>query len=447
MSQTTLSMHESLRQLLVAARQNSDCSILLPVIESIFSQIDTVDGTAEETYRQVIKQLARIGLESNLLSELGQKQFEWMIQLSDSGHDANVLEAMSQQLTTAIYREALPVNSTASSDTPPKQDIQQLDDEIIIDDKTAFEELSPASAPTGTPTRPPASPQADTRVEEVAQLEAQIDKDHSLNEEIDNLKSSLHQQIDLTRKQFSDFENKMLSLASDASLASSPDEIKAVKSRLTNSIHNLLSDQSSLNENIQAIGSEIEQLGSQCTNLNHELGLVKQLSSTDDLTRLANRRAFMKILDNEAGRVQRHGYPLCVAMLELDLFLEIIDSYGQAIGDRVIQFFSKDVLSVFRNYDLVARIDEARFAVLLPHSDLQDADQAINKVLQKAFESRLMISENNKVINMPTFSAGIAQYHEGESIESLINRAENAMVSATSQGRNQVVLDSAAQTA
>ena len=443
MSQTTLSMHESLRQLLVAARQNSDCSILLPVIESIFSQIDTVDGTAEETYRQVIKQLARIGLESNLLSELGQKQFEWMIQLSDSGHDANVLEAMSQQLTTAIYREALPVNSTASSDSPAKEDIQQVDDEIIIDDKTAFEELSPASAPTSTP----ATTQTDTRVEEVAQLEAQIDKDHSLNEEIDNLKSSLHQQIDLTRKQFSDFENKMLSLASDASLASSPDEIKAVKSRLTNSIHNLLSDQSSLNENIQAIGSEIEQLGSQCTNLNHELGLVKQLSSTDDLTRLANRRAFMKILDNEAGRVQRHGYPLCVAMLELDLFLEIIDSYGQAIGDRVIQFFSKDVLSVFRNYDLVARIDEARFAVLLPHSDLQDADQAINKVLQKAFESRLMISENNKVINMPTFSAGIAQYHEGESIESLINRAENAMVSATSQGRNQVVLDSAAQTA
>jgi diguanylate cyclase (GGDEF)-like protein len=439
MSQTTLSMHESLRQLLVAARQNSDCSILLPVIESIFNQIDTVDGTAEETYRQVIKQLARIGLESNLLSELGQKQFEWMIQLSDSGHDANVLEAMSQQLTTAIYREALPVNSTASSDTPPTEDIQQVDDEIIIDDKTAFKELSPNIAPTDTPT--------DTRVEEIAQFEVQIDQDHGLNEEIDNLKSSLHEQIDLTRKQFSDFENKMLSLASDASLASSPDEIKAVKSRLTNSIHNLLSDQSALNENIQAIGSEIEQLGSQCTNLNHELGLVKQLSSTDDLTRLANRRAFMKILDNEAGRVQRHGYPLCVAMLELDLFLEIIDSYGQAIGDRVIQFFSKDVLSVFRNYDLVARIDEARFAVLLPHSDLQDADQAINKVLQKAFESRLMISENNKVINMPTFSAGIAQYREGESIESLINRAENAMLSATSQGRNQVVLDSAAQTA
>lgn len=434
MSQTTLSMHESLRELLAAARKNNDCSILLPVIESIFNQIDTVDGSAEETYRQVIKQLARIGLESNLLTEQGHKQFEWMIQLSDTGHDANVLEAMSQQLTTAIYRDGnksdLPKEHTAPLQAESTKPTQKED--MSFDEKTALNELQGNSSSKGLP----------VKTEEPEPLSNDAD-----DEDINNLKSSLHEQIDQTRKQFGEFENRMLSLARDVSIADSPEEIKAVKSQLNDSIQHLLSEQSSLNNNIQAIGNEIEELGSQCTNLNHELGLVKKLSSTDDLTRLANRRAFMKILDNEAGRVQRHGYPLCVAMLELDLFLEIIDTYGQAIGDRVIQFFSKDVLSVFRNYDLVARIDEARFAVLLPHSDLQDAEQAINKVLQKAFESRLIISENNKVINMPTFSAGIAQYREGESIESLINRAENAMVSATSKGRNQVVLDSAAQTA
>ena len=427
MSQATLSMHESLRELLVAARQNNDCSILLPVIESIFSQIDAVDGGAEETYRQVIKQLARIGLESNLLTDQGQKQFEWMIQLSDSGHDANVLEAMSQQLTTAIYQDSVKTPE-ASREISPEISIP----EISIEEKYAIDELRGAAVEMPKETR-----------QEPTEKPEEISTSYDVND----LKSSLHEQIDQTRKQFSAFENRMLTLSKNVSSAGSPEEIRTLKSQLNDSIQNLLSEQSSLNQNIQAIGDEIEELGSQCSNLNHELGLVKQLSSTDDLTRLANRRAFMKILDNEAGRVQRHGYSLCVAMLELDLFLEIVETYGQAIGDRVIQFFSKDVLSVFRNYDLVARIDEARFAVLLPHSKLQDAEQAINKVLQKAFESRLIISENNKVINMPTFSAGIAQYREGENIESLISRSEEAMVSATAKGRNQVVLDSSGSSA
>jgi len=152
-------------------------------------------------------------------------------------------------------------------------------------------------------------------------------------------------------------------------------------------------------------------------------------------------KAFLKRLENESGRVQRYGYPMAIAMIDLDLFKEINDNYGHAIGDQVLQSYTKHVLSTFRNYDLVARYGGEEFAVLLPHTDIYGAERALNKVLQKAAETPLDIDAVDAPVKLPTFSAGIAAYKQGESIENIINRADKAMYNAKRLGRNRVVVE------
>ncbi len=89
--------------------------------------------------------------------------------------------------------------------------------------------------------------------------------------------------------------------------------------------------------------------------LNEELHRVRELSLTDELTSLPNRRAFMTRVEEEVARVERYGMPLSLAIIDLDSFKRVNDEYGHAAGDEVLRCYATQIFSVFRNHDLVAR--------------------------------------------------------------------------------------------
>ncbi|MGD2119191.1 MAG: GGDEF domain-containing protein, partial [Chromatiales bacterium] len=266
------------------------------------------------------------------------------------------------------------------------------------------------------------------------------DEPHNQGNEIYRLKNTLQNRLDSTKNQCKEFEGLMQLLLADLREATNATEVSTIREMLKRAIQRLLSEHETISGNIVDVANELNRFGNHCEQLNHELGLVKRLSLTDELTRLPNRRAFLKRLKNESGRVQRYGYPLSVALIDLDLFKEINDTYGHAIGDEVLQTYTEKVLSTFRNYDLVARYGGEEFAVLLPHTDLAGAERALNKVLQRTVNTVIPASEHNQELKVPTFSAGVAIYHEGEPIESVINRADKAMYTAKKLGRNRVVV-------
>jgi diguanylate cyclase len=168
--------------------------------------------------------------------------------------------------------------------------------------------------------------------------------------------------------------------------------------------------------------------------LNDELDRVRLLSMTDELTGLPNRRAFMRRLEDEVSRVQRHGYPLGLVLMDLDHFKNINDLKGHAAGDEVLRSYSKEILSIFRHHDLVARYGGEEFAVLLPNTTQEGVMCALNKVRRRVEE--VINLRGSSSAPLPTFSAGVAEFRPGETPSSLIERADSALYDAKRQGRN-----------
>lgn len=170
--------------------------------------------------------------------------------------------------------------------------------------------------------------------------------------------------------------------------------------------------------------------------LSAELRRMTLLSFTDELTALPNRRAFRQRLQDEVSRVQRYGQELSLAIIDLDGFKPINDTYGHPAGDAVLRAFANRVLNRLRQHDLVARYGGEEFAILFPNTDLHGALLALQKVQTVSAKESLEYDGIN--LELPTFSAGLANYRQGEGMDGLIRRADDALYRAKHGGRNRI---------
>ncbi len=130
--------------------------------------------------------------------------------------------------------------------------------------------------------------------------------------------------------------------------------------------------------------------------------------------------------------------PLSIAMLDIDHFKAINDSYGHPMGDRVIMALAWLLRGKLRSSDLIARFGGEEFLLALPGADAATAESVVDH-LRERFSAHLHSKEQSLL--RASFSAGIAVYRPGMKIEALLERADAALLQAKQQGRNQVVLD------
>ncbi len=223
-----------------------------------------------------------------------------------------------------------------------------------------------------------------------------------------------------------------------ARLRRSDAEEEAARARLIAEMERLLEAQERLNAQLEDAGSQLQVIEADSRRLTEELARIHLLSLTDELTGLPNRRAFLRRLQEEVGRVQRYGHPLSLALLDLDGFKAVNDRHGHAAGDEVLRTYAAQVLAVFRHHDMVARYGGEEFAVLLPNTHTEGAARALAKVQKRAAETTF--EHGGRPLPLPTFSAGLALYRPGESPEAFIERADRALYRAKRLGRNRVEL-------
>ena len=160
-------------------------------------------------------------------------------------------------------------------------------------------------------------------------------------------------------------------------------------------------------------------------------GEARELAETDALTGLYNQRYFHETLRREVMRAQRYERKLALIVFDLDDFKSINDQVGHLAGDRVLAQAADRLREAVRNVDVACRIGGDEFAVILPESSAEDADQLYRRVHNLMRGTALGTDEERHRL-----SAGIAELQHGDTAARIFERADGALYRAKDLGKD-----------
>jgi diguanylate cyclase len=163
---------------------------------------------------------------------------------------------------------------------------------------------------------------------------------------------------------------------------------------------------------------------------------IEELAALDELTGSFNRRCIMRMLDDEIIRTQRTKAPCSIALIDLDWFKRINDTYGHPTGDEVLRTFAITVFANIRNIDRFGRYGGEEFLLLLPDTPGDTAMRLLDRL-------RSIIADLDWSAFSPgmqvTLSAGVTTLRPDETADTFLARADCALYTAKARGRNRVI--------
>ncbi|QUX95576.1 diguanylate cyclase [Marinomonas sp. CT5] len=161
---------------------------------------------------------------------------------------------------------------------------------------------------------------------------------------------------------------------------------------------------------------------------------LNRLALTDNLTALFNRRKLEEIIRSEIDKQSYLKRGFCLSILDIDHFKSVNDKYGHQRGDSVLIEFSNVLKDSLRKSDYVGRYGGEEFIIVFPESSIEDVTLIVEKI-------RLKISQHDfEAIDHRTASFGLTSFKQGDTIETMIKRADIALYEAKKSGRNKVVI-------
>jgi diguanylate cyclase (GGDEF)-like protein len=179
-----------------------------------------------------------------------------------------------------------------------------------------------------------------------------------------------------------------------------------------------------------------DQLAAQALRIQELEALMQNLARHDSLTGAYSLRVMQEFLTAELQRSMRTGSPFCFAIIDLDDFNQINETWGREAGDRVLAMVAESSGKVLRVLDRFARIGDDEFGIMLPVSWLEQGAQAINRLTEALgacdWES---VTPGHKL----RFSCGLTTNAPADSTEKIFARAEKALHQAKQAGKNRTV--------
>jgi len=166
--------------------------------------------------------------------------------------------------------------------------------------------------------------------------------------------------------------------------------------------------------------------------------LIRTQMVMDGMTGLLNHTATKAFLDDTASRAGRDGGEFCFAMIDLDLFKKVNDTYGHPVGDRVLVALAGLLRQCLRKSDLVGRYGGEEFAVILPGCSLPQAVACLEQIRERFSQIRFDAGEGGF---HSTLSCGVASFRDFPDSGRLCQAADQALYRAKHEGRNRVAVD------
>ena len=170
--------------------------------------------------------------------------------------------------------------------------------------------------------------------------------------------------------------------------------------------------------------------------LQQELDRLSEMARNDPLTGALNRKGLDETVERELARAHRRQSQVCVGLLDIDNFKKLNDTHGHDVGDAALVHLSEVVRTTLRPQDALARYGGEEFVIVMPDTSLEQAVEAMTRV-QRTLTTQLFMQGNERLLI--TFSAGVAQWEDGETGPEVIKRADQGMYLAKRAGKNRVV--------
>lgn len=190
-------------------------------------------------------------------------------------------------------------------------------------------------------------------------------------------------------------------------------------------------------QELQALTEKLQAMEVESAELKSRLDIAQHNATRDPLTNLPNRFAFDERMAVEIARWKRKSSPLSMVIWDIDLFKRINDTYGHKSGDKALIAIAQLLSKHCREIDFVARFGGEEFVMLLPDTDAVTAQNVSNKLRENVEKASFKVAGEKITI---TLSCGISQIVEGDSCESIFERADKALYKAKQNGRNQCVV-------
>lgn len=163
---------------------------------------------------------------------------------------------------------------------------------------------------------------------------------------------------------------------------------------------------------------------------------LREQAMTDDLTGMLNRRAFLQLAQQELTTCREARDPLTLAIIDLDEFKGLNDSYGHATGDAAVRSFASAMAGVLRTGDAIGRLGGDEFGLLLPRTSVGQGEVVVERLREVITRHPLRVGDQLVPLS---FSAGVAADGDCGSLDDLFAKADTGLYKAKALGRNRVV--------
>lgn len=181
---------------------------------------------------------------------------------------------------------------------------------------------------------------------------------------------------------------------------------------------------------------EIKELQNETKNYQNTLKQQNKQLHTDFITKIPNRAAWNEHLQTEYGNYERYHHPLNLALIDIDKFRQINDTFGHLAGDKVLNIVAQKLRNSLRKVDFIARYGGEEFALLLPEIELQQTQAALEKLCHIIKNIPFKFKKESISI---TISIGYSSFSKDDDVDSVFERAAQALKQAKKSGRNQVI--------
>lgn len=233
-----------------------------------------------------------------------------------------------------------------------------------------------------------------------------------------------------------DYQDVLEQGAQRISKAQNIEELSDLVEEILRETHNTRESTKRSGEELSRLREEVDSANQHILRLQRELDETSELVRHDPLTGTLNRKGLDEALAREISRMRRLGTTLCIGLLDIDNFKQINDAHGHLVGDDALRHLSAIVRETLRPQDAVARYGGEEFLILLPDTELDQAN-AILVRLQRELTRRFFLANTEHLLI--TFSAGISRLSHDEDPMIAIERADKAMYAAKRAGKNRVL--------